>query len=221
MERINLKIDDYDKWFDSTEGKAFFQSEAAAVRLLMKGLKPPFLEIGVGTGRFARELEIDFGIDPSVKMLSMAMTRGIKTKNAEGESLPFPDNSFGVVFIFFTLCFVRDPEKVLAESKRVLKPDGGLIIGFINRESTWGELYLKKKSEGHPIYKYARFFSEGEISGLLKKTGFSAEAYSSTLRRKPSDTPLEESAHSGLSEEAGFICILARNCGSSGASDEQ
>lgn len=221
MTKINWKTDNYDKWFDTIEGKALFQSEIDAVRLLMKGLKHPFLEIGVGTGRFATELEIDFGIDPSAKMLSIAVTRGIKTKKAEGEALPFPDNSFGAVFILFTLCFVKEPEKVLAEAKRVLKPDSGLIIGFINRESPWGELYLKKKSEGHPIYKYASFFSVKEISGLIENAGFRTEAYSSTLLRKPSDTPLKESAHSGLSKKAGFICILANKHGSSGTGNEQ
>lgn len=202
--------EEYDAWFDTADGKAIFRSEVKAIRLLMKDLKHPFLEIGVGTGRFAKELEIDIGIDPSVKMLSMAMKRVIRTRKAEGEVLPFPDESFGAVFILFTLCFVRDPQQVLTEAKRVLKSGGGLIIGFINRESSWGALYMKKKAEGHPIYNRARFFSISEIVDLIATVGFISEASSSALIQPPSKVQDEHDACEGMRSNSGFICILAR-----------
>ena len=210
----------YDQWFESPEGKAVFMAEVDAVSLLTKGLEHPFLEIGVGTGRFAKELGIDFGIDPSVKMLIMAVMRGIKTKKAEGESLPFPDDSFGAVFILFTICFVRDPEKVITEAKRVLKPGGGLIIGFINRKSPWGEHYAKKQAEGHPIYSHARFFSIDEIVSFISTVGFTYVASSSTLCQLPSKQPQKEEAYGGLAEDAGFVGILARKQISGEATNE-
>lgn len=204
----------YDQWFDSPEGKAVFMAEVEAVSLLTKGLEHPFLEIGVGTGRFAKELGVDFGIDPSVKMLIMAATRGIKTKKAEGEALPFPDDSFGAVFILFTICFVRDPGKVINEAKRVLKRGGGLIIGFINSESPWGEFYAKKQAEGHPIYKHARFFSIDEIVDLISTAGFTYLASSSALTQLPATSQCEDDAYDGIVSNSGFICILARKQGS-------
>jgi len=200
----------YDEWFDSPEGKVLFQSEVEAVRLLLKGLEHPFLEVGVGTGRFANELGIEFGIDPSPDMLRLAKERGIKVKKAEGEKLPYQDKSFGAVFLLFTLCFVKDPEKVLLEAKRVLKPGGGLIIGFINRESPWGRLYLKKKEEGHPIYQHARFYTVDDVAVLLRQVGMGIGAYASTLCRQPSQEPTKERAYDKLIEDAGFVCTLAR-----------
>lgn len=210
IEAFDQYAEDYDKWFDSAEGKVPFEMEAGAVRLLMKGLTKPFLEVGVGTGRFAKELGIDFGIDPSHKVLDIAKRRGIKVEEAKGEKLPFKDESFGAVFLLFTLCFMKNPERVFSEAERVLKRGGGLIIGLINRKSPWGKLYVKKKAEGHPIYKYAKFYSVNEVVKMLKMADMSVEAYSSTLWQPPSDEPNKEDAHNKLIEEAGFICILAK-----------
>ena len=202
--------EEYDKWFDSPEGKVLFELEADAVRLLMKGLEHPFLEIGAGTGRFANALGIEYGIDPAQAALKIAEKRGIKVKFATGEKLPFEDKSFDGVFILFTLCFVKEPQKVISEAKRVLKTAGGLIVGIINRESSWGASYMEKRAEGHPIYKYAKFYSVNEVVKMLEMADMSVEAYSSTLCQPPSDKPNKEDAHNKLIEEAGFICILAK-----------
>ncbi|HAK88947.1 MAG: hypothetical protein A2077_04150 [Nitrospirae bacterium GWC2_46_6] len=208
VEVFDLYAENYDRWFDSIEGRALFRMEVEAVRLLMKNLEKPFLEIGVGTGRFAKELGIDFGIDPSHRMLEIAERRGIKVKEAKGESLPFKAGSFGAVFLLFTICFTDEPEKILSEAKRALKKGGGLIIGIINRESLWGELYMKKKSEGHPIYKHAKFYSIDEIIGMVEKEGMAIDGYSSTLCQPPAETPYE--VHDGLIKDAGFVCLLAK-----------
>lgn len=202
--------EDYDKWFDTEKGRVLFELESKTVRLLTKGLEHPFLEIGVGSGRFARELGIDFGIDPSCRLLEIAKRRDIKVEIAVGEYLPYRSNSFGGVFILFTLCFVENPERVLLESRRVLKKGGGLIIGIINRESLWGELYMKKGKEGHPIYRYAKFYSIDAIRGLIERSEMKVEGYSSTLCQPPSEKPSKEAVHNQLINDAGFICILAK-----------
>jgi SAM-dependent methyltransferase len=202
--------DAYDRWFDTPEGRVLFEIEIETIRLLMKNLESPFLEIGVGSGRFAKELGIEFGVDPATKLLEIALNRGIKVRMARGENLPFENSSFGAVFLLFTLCFVDEPEKVFSEAKRVLRNGGGLIIGIINRDSAWGELYMKKKLEGHPIYKHARFYSVDEVVKLIEEIGMSIGAYSSTLCQPPSEMPYKENVHDRLVEGAGFVCILAR-----------
>ncbi len=209
-EAFDQYAEDYDKWFDSLEGKVLFQMEVEAVRLLMKDLEKPFLEVGVGTGRFAKELGIDFGIDPSSKVLEIAKRRGINVRKAKGESLPFKNGYFGAVFLLFTLCFVENPKRVLSEAKRVLKKGGGLIVGIINRESPWGKLYLRKKAEGHHIYKYARFYSKDEVVKMIEQSGVKVEAYSSALLQPPSEKPYAETAYNKFIEGTGFVCIQAR-----------
>jgi len=212
IEAFDLCVEDYDRWFDTPGGKVLFETEVEAVRFLIDNevLDKPLLEIGVGTGRFARELGIDVGIDPSSKSLEIAKKRGINVEKAKGENLPFKDKSFGAVFILFTLCFVEDPGMVLFEAKRVLKTGGRLIVGIINRESPWGQLYLKKKAEGHPLYGRATFYSVYEIVKMIEEAGMAVEAYSSTLCQPPSAIPYKEPAHYELIKNAGFVCILAR-----------
>lgn len=210
VETFDRYVEDYDRWFDSPEGRALFEMEVEAVRLLMKDLEKPFLEVGVGTGRFAKELGIEFGIDISPLSLAIALKRGIKVRKAKGEKMPFKDESFGAVFLLFTLCFVKVPGKVFSEAKRVLKNSGSLIVGFINRESSWGQLYMKKKAEGHPIYKHARFYNVDEAVKMTQNAGFSIKAYSSTLCQMPADMPYKETVYNELIEGAGFVCVLAR-----------
>lgn len=209
---------DYDLWYESAQGRALFASEVDAIRLLMLNLEHPFLEIGVGTGRFAEELGIDAGIDPSDQALSLARPRGISVQRATGEDIPFADASCGAVFILCTLCFVENPEKVLTEVRRVLQPGGCLIVGILNRESAWGALYMSKQAEGHPIYRHARFYGAAELSAMLANAGLSVEASASTLAQSPSGNPYREQAQAGISKGAGFLCFRARKA-SGGAND--
>ena len=66
----------YDAWFDS-EGKFTFETEVRAFREVTPRLPEPWLEIGVGSGRFAQALGIKTGIDPSARRLEMVRNRGV------------------------------------------------------------------------------------------------------------------------------------------------
>lgn len=209
-EAFSLHAEEYDHWFDDPRGRILFDAEVKAIRLLMKNLSPPFLEIGVGSGRFARALGIRYGIDPSEALLEKARKRGIRAEKAFGEDMPFPDGIFGGIFILFTLCFVAAPMPVLTEARRVLKKGGGMILGIIDRESPWGKLYLTRKVEGHPLYQHANFFSIAEVTEMILTQGLTIEGYSSTLCNPPNEEAQEEVVSKGLAEGAGFVCILAK-----------
>ena len=55
----------YDAWFE--EHEAYYQLELEAIRQLMPKIGKG-VEIGVGTGRFAKPLGIEMGIEPSSAM---------------------------------------------------------------------------------------------------------------------------------------------------------
>lgn len=209
-ETFSLHAEEYDRWFDDSGGSLLFDAELQAIRLLMKHLSPPFLEIGVGSGRFARTLGIRYGIDPASVLLEKAWERGIRVKMAYGENIPFRSGMFGGAFILLTLCFAARPEAMLSEAARVLKPGGGLILGIINKESAWGQLFAQKKAEKHPIYQYATFYRIEEVEKMIVMAGLQLAAYSSTLHQSPTGPPHREAAYYEKRRDAGFVCILAK-----------
>lgn len=198
----------YDAWYDKPFGKSAFNLEKACTESLCKDLKHPFLEIGVGTGRFAEALKIQLGIDSSAGVLQFAKKRGITVIRGKGEKLPFPDKSFGAAFIIVTLCFVDEPVKVLEETSRTLRDDGCIVLGLILRESPWASFYMRKGSAGNIFYKVASFYSLNELEAMLEKTNLIIEEASSTIFQVPTEKPLRfENPRKGCHKDAGFVVM--------------
>ena len=101
---------------------------------------PIILDVAAGTARLARTLfpEVGFrgrlvGLDLSRKMLEQAAQKTKQWSNRtlflwdDASQLPFPDNTFEVTACLEALEFMPDPDEVLAEMVRVLRP-GGLFL---------------------------------------------------------------------------------------------
>ncbi|MBN2359658.1 MAG: class I SAM-dependent methyltransferase [Deltaproteobacteria bacterium] len=193
----------YDNWFEIH--RAAYISELLALRRFV-----PWdghgLEIGVGTGRFAGPLGVAMGLDPSDAMLSRANARGIKTTKGIAEALPFPDGSFDYALIVTTICFVDSPDKMLAETNRVLRQDGKLIIGFIDRQSGIGQDYFEHQSESL-FYREAMFYSAAEVGELLRSRGFNALAWGQTLFRPLAEITEIEPVRPGTGGGA-FVAVM-------------
>lgn len=97
------------------------------------------LDIGCGTGEFERLLltenpqQVITGVDISEKMLLMAKQKcrtypNVSFRTASVSALPFADNSFDVVVSASAFHYFDDPTLALKEIKRVLKPEGRVII---------------------------------------------------------------------------------------------
>lgn len=211
---------EYDAWFDKG-GSLIFRIEIEALQQVLPLLPKPWIEVGVGSGRFARSLGIEIGLDPSIKLLDMARKRGINVFLGRGEESPIRDGSLDAAFFIVTLCFVSSPLKLLREAKRFLKDGGKVVLGLVLRESPWGRFYQAKKGEGHRFYQYATFYSYEEIEMLLKQAGFEIERVISTLFQKPGEVEHMEPLQQDFSPDAGFTIILAGKSpnGSSGGEE--
>ncbi|RLF20880.1 MAG: SAM-dependent methyltransferase [Thermoprotei archaeon] len=166
----------YDAWFD--ENREYFEEELETIRRLRRGGLS--LEVGVGSGRFSKELRVEIGIDIAEELLSLAKERGVEVVLADAHRMPFRGEVFDEVLVLFTICFIEQPETVMREIRRVLRPHGSLIIGFIARNSPLGRRYQALGRRGHVFYKIARFYEPHEVEYMCRTAGFTLdETYSS------------------------------------------
>ncbi|MBI2293311.1 MAG: methyltransferase domain-containing protein [Betaproteobacteria bacterium] len=198
----------YDAWFGKHE--AAYISELLALRPFVPW-EGRGIEIGVGSGRFATPLGVQVGVDPSGAMLAYAAARGIEVVEGVAENLPFAAGSFDHALVVTTICFVDSPARMLAEARRVLKPGGRLVIGFIDRESALGQYYLAHQAE-NVFYRDATFHSADEVARLLQETGFAISAWGQTLAHPLPETREIEPLRAGRGQCA-FVVVAAETIG--------
>jgi SAM-dependent methyltransferase len=201
--------DKYDSWYDD-KGRLAFEIELAALRPLLADLPRPWLEVGVGTGRFAQALGIPQGVDPSPALLAKARARGIDVLYGEGEELVFRAGSLGTVFLLTTWAFLSEPSKVLHECRRVLRNDGRLVNAYLDRDGKWGASYAERGRQGHPLFSHAHFDTYEDVKRLTEQGGFEVLKTVSALFQGPDETVVMEEARTGFVRGASFVVVVAR-----------
>jgi SAM-dependent methyltransferase len=109
------------------------------------------LEVGCGMGtdlsRFGRGGAKAFAVDLTPHHLLIARKRlendalPLRLSRADGESLPFRDGVFDVVYSFGVLHHTPAIASAVSEIHRVLKPGGRLILGLYHRDSVFFWFY--------------------------------------------------------------------------------
>lgn len=97
------------------------------------------LDIACGTGEFERLLLVEHptqqivGVDISEKMLAIARQKcqvypNVSFQVASASALPLANNSFDIIVSANAFHYFDDPDLALREMKRVLKPEGTIVI---------------------------------------------------------------------------------------------
>lgn len=135
------------------------------------------LEIGMGNGYFVKEIlqnrtltrysgcDLSEEMVAEAKKLNQNFVDSGQAQFIEGNAsqLPFANNSFDKIFTVNTIYFWDNESAVLNELKRVLKPEGNLIIA----------LRPKHQMQQYPFIKYGfNTFSKEDLSALLTNNGW-------------------------------------------------
>jgi ubiquinone/menaquinone biosynthesis C-methylase UbiE len=143
QEKIQQHYDDiadvYDTHYDYPRGRCYHTHLS---RHVMKALPEggALLDIGCGTGLFVEKYlhhgGTAVGIDLSRNMIGRARGRCAccDFTMGTGESIPFRDQSFDAVSSILVFSYLRDPEAMLSEAYRVLRPGGAISICTLGKK---------------------------------------------------------------------------------------
>ena len=176
----------YKRWFASSlaQGDAYQDRVYGARKArLFKDLKGRVLEIGVGTGTnltyFPPHVQW-VGIEPNpfmhrfVHEKANLLSLQIELHAGVGESLAFPESSFDAVISTLVLCSVSQPQKVLQELRRVLKP-GGTFLFIEHIAASKGTFMRSFQKTVSPLW---RLIADGchpdrDTTLIIQQAGFS------------------------------------------------
>ena len=131
----------YRRWapiYDATFGMFSTKARLNVAEAINQG-SGRVLEVGVGTGlslpTYGRHLDV-VGIDLAPEMLDRARERvaGANLDHVSGlyemdaARLAFPDASFDTAVAMFVMTVVPDPDRVMSELARIVKPGGQVLI---------------------------------------------------------------------------------------------
>lgn len=166
--------DSYEGWFTTPLGAFVDNLERRVLeRALDNTSVGVVVDVGAGTGHFttvAQQHQV-IAVEPSVAMRTLGRRHttglGVQWCAGVGERLPLASASVDGAMVVTTLEWATDPTACLAEVRRVVRPGGWLIIGFLSALSPWAALYRRRADEGLEPWRSARFFTRAEIEELV------------------------------------------------------
>lgn len=154
--------------YDYSFGLVAWPGRRLAVRKLNQA-QGHVLEVGVGTGLslpgYKADLDVT-GIDLSPEMLEKAHERveklGLPRKTLlvmDASRLAFADESFDAAAVMYVMTVVPDPQAVMAEIWRVLRPGGAaIVVNHFSREhglraaAEQGLARFSRRLGWHPVF---------------------------------------------------------------------
>lgn len=167
----------YDNWYSTPLGKFVDEVETKVVmELLHPQPGEKILDVGCGTGNYSIKIGLKglkiIGVDCSESMLKIARAKAKKLNLdiefilADAMNLPFKDNFFDACLSVAVVEFFTDQTRGLEEMFRVVRTGGKIVVGFLNRESTWGELYTSEEFRKNTVFRFANLLSYKEIEQI-------------------------------------------------------
>ena len=148
-------------------------------------------DLGAGTGHFAAQVAPFVGrviaVDASEEMLKAARDRldgapNVDLRCGELEDLPLDNGELDLAVLLLVLHYVVEPQAVLEEARRTLKPGGRLVIVDMRSHSREG--YQEEMGHVWPG------FDEADLGGWHRNAGLTDFAYRPLPARPEASGPL-------------------------------
>lgn len=123
--------------WDKLRGEFYGQSFNQAALLALLPPEWTVADLGCGTGALAAQLaplvQAIIGVDQSPAMLKAARKRtegltNVELRRGELEAIPIADHAIDAALLVLVLAYVAQPEAVLREAARILRPGGRVVI---------------------------------------------------------------------------------------------
>jgi ubiquinone/menaquinone biosynthesis C-methylase UbiE len=139
--------------------------------------QPNVLDLGCGTGRLLHRLANQLptlqgsGLDLSPEMLRQAQQRNQHTerlvyRQGNAESMPFADGEFDAIFNTISFLHYPNPQQVLLEVSRVLRPSGRFYLADSTVREEVGDRWFFFSPGGIRAYSPQRREQLGVAAGL-------------------------------------------------------
>lgn len=135
------------------------------------------LDVGAATGFFVEQSNSigwdAVGIEPSEWAATDARTElGVDVQTGDLESIRFPDAAFEVVTLWEVIEHLPDPRTTPREIRRILRPDGRLILSTPDAGSLAARLSGKRWLGWRKVPEHLFFFDRLNLDRLLIQEGF-------------------------------------------------
>jgi len=143
------------------------------------------LDVGCGNGAFLdhmRNLGWEVaGVEPDGIAVSVARERGLEVYQGSLEEARFPDEHFDVITMNHVIEHVTDPIGLFKECRRVLKPDGKLVVVTPNIISM-GRQVFGEYWRGLEVPRHLHLFSPRSLRACAERAGLRVGEMRTTAR---------------------------------------
>jgi len=171
----NFTVEENKRFWDSNQSTYFGSKHADSIYFLCKNyIGKAVLDAGAGDGSMMRALK---KLVPTANIRAVDLApKSDDVEQGDLSNLTYNDNSFDTVLFMEVIEHLpqSDIDNILKELKRVLRPEGHLILTTPYKENlTQAQVCCPKCETVFHRYGHQQSFSENDIASLFSKTGLS------------------------------------------------